>query len=557
MVSAWVRLLRLIGDSRRYLILAVVLGVAQSALLAIVAYLVRHLFDVSIPDGDQRQILLIALAVMGLGVIGGVTGLAGQRLASRMARTTVADLRRALLTKLYAQSARWHSRRDPGVLLQTVIQDTDRLTLWLGQLSSSTLPALIRAVALLAVTLVLSPLLTLCLVVTLPVSFAIATILGGRTRRRFRDYIDAQVRFGSSTRLGLRTLELARINAAQGWELDRHSRRIDDVLARAALYDDANARALAAQQSLVGVGGVLTLAVGGVLVASGDMSLGSLLAFYAIAVLLLRQVSIGVAGLASAAVNSEALTRVEEVLDAELPESREGQALEPFGGAIEFDDVHFAYDETPVLRGVSFEVDALEHVSLMGPTGSGKSTIVALLLGLYEPGSGIVRADGIALDRVDLASLRRQTGVILQDEIVFAGTIRENIAYGRDDAHPAMVDEAARRAGLAEFIAALPDGLDQEIGDEGGLVSGGQRQRIAIARALFGEPALLVLDEPTSQLDSDAIERLLDTLEELRCTVITVTHDVDVAARADRIIHIRDGAVTSIVPGAGRQGAPA
>jgi ABC-type multidrug transport system fused ATPase/permease subunit len=551
------RLLRLMGRSRRYLGLAVILGVVQSALLLPVAYLVRHLFDVAIPHDDHGAILLSAVGIVGLAMIGALAGLTGQRLASRMARTTVADLRRALLAQLYAQPASWHDRREPGVLLQTVVHDTDRLTIWLGQVSSSTLPALIRAVALAAVAFAFSPLLTLCVAATLPVSVLIAFVLGNRSRRAFREYIDAQVRFGAAMHSGLRTLALSRVNGAQRWELSRHATRIEDSLDHAAVYDDANARTLAAQQAVVGIGGVLVLAVGSVMVAGGDMSLGNLLAFYAIGMLLLRQAGLAVTGFTAAAVNAEALGRVEEILAAAPPAPRAGTVLEAFTGAVSFDEVVFAYGEEPVLRGVTFDVAPGEHVSLMGPSGSGKSTIVALLLGLYEPQCGCVRLDGMALDTIDLASLRRQVGVILQDAVVFPGTIRENIAYGRDDVGGEEITTAVGRAGLDDFVAALPDGLDHVVGDEGGLVSGGQRQRIGIARALLGRPALLVLDEPTSQLDRRAIDRLLATLDELRCTIITVTHDADVAARADRIVHVRDGTIESIEAVAGRPGAVA
>jgi ABC-type multidrug transport system fused ATPase/permease subunit len=165
--------------------------------------------------------------------------------------------------------------------------------------------------------------------------------------------------------------------------------------------------------------------------------------------------------------------------------------------------------------------------------------MVQISAGLAARGYEVVAIIGSS-DGGTAAALRKAD---LQDAVVFPGTIRENIAFGRDDAEDDEIAEAVARAELADFVATLPAGLEHFVGDEGDLVSGGERQCIAIARALLGDPALLVLDEPTAQLDAATIERLLDTLDRLRCTIITVTHDPEVAGRADRIIQVREGTV--------------
>jgi ATP-binding cassette subfamily B protein len=184
-----------------------------------------------------------------------------------------------------------------------------------------------------------------------------------------------------------------------------------------------------------------------------------------------------------------------------------------------------------------------EHVALMGPTGSGKTTLVSLMLGLHKAQSGTIWFDEHRLDDLDVAALRSSIGVVMQDTVVFPGTIRANITYGRDTVGQAELDRATRRAGLDRFIAELPRGYEHEAGDEGALISGGQRQRVGIARALLGDPALLILDEPTVNLDAHTIELLLATLDDVSCTLIIVTHDPKVAAHADRVIYLRDGRV--------------
>src|SRR3954447_11214852 len=186
-----------------------------------------------------------------------------------------------------------------------------------------------------------------------------------------------------------------------------------------------------------------------------------------------------------------------------------------------------------------------EWVALVGPNGAGKSTIVNLMLGLYRPDEGAVLADGVAFDGVDIHSLRRRIGVVLQDPPLFPGTVRDNIAFGEPDATDEAVSRAATAATAARFIEELPLGYDTPVGDEGELLSGGQRQRIAIARALLREPRLVILDEPSTSLDRHATDALLQNLRSLpeAPAVLLVTHDDVVARTAERTIAIRDGRI--------------
>jgi ABC-type multidrug transport system fused ATPase/permease subunit len=254
--------------------------------------------------------------------------------------------------------------------------------------------------------------------------------------------------------------------------------------------------------------------------------------------------------MANTTVMVESLVRVEELLATPPPARGGTRELEDFRGTVAAEGVCFAYRDVPVLSEVDFDITAGEHVALAVPTGSGKSTLVNLLLGLYKPDAGWVKADGVALDELDLVALRRRIGVVLQDAVILHGTVRDNIAYGRADATEAEIREAARQAGADTFIERLPGGYDAAVGDEGALLAGGQRQRIALARALLGRPALLVLDEPTTHLDHAAIGVLLRELAILPAAVIMVTHDMEVAAQADRVVHLRDGRVARVERGA-------
>ena len=211
----------------------------------------------------------------------------------------------------------------------------------------------------------------------------------------------------------------------------------------------------------------------------------------------------------------------------------------------------FAYSaERPALIGVSFEARVGGITALVGPTGSGKSTLLALLLRLYDPDSGSIEVDGVDLRRLRVAELRRAIAIALQENVLFAASVRENIRYAVPDADDAAVREAARVACADEFIAALPHGYDTELGERGAKLSTGQRQRLTIARAILKNSAILVLDEPTASLDAETEHRLVRNLAAWgagRC-VFLVTHRLSTICMADQIVYLDAGKVVEVGP---------
>ena len=394
----------------------------------------------------------------------------------------------------------------------------------------------------------LDPVLTGVVALSVPLALIVARVLGGRARRLYAVWHGDHSALVAQIRIALRAMTLTQVQGAEEVELAQRGAHVDRTTASGEDLALAQSLQSTLMTTISAVAGVAVLVVGAVLVTDGSRTVGDLLAFYALAGLLLRHVATAFGGLTTANVVEASLARLEELRDASAPAVYSGTRTLDFTGSVALEDIEFAYDREPVLRGVSLVVSTGEHVALVGPNGSGKSTLASLILGLYRPRAGRVLVDGVPLDEIDVAALRRQIGVVLQDPLILPGTIRDNIAYGVPDARDDDVARAASLANLEAFVARLPDGLDTQVGDEGLRLSGGQRQRVAIARALLGDPALLVLDEPTTHLDGDGMAAVFDGLAALEGapTVLVVTHDPTAASRADRLVHLRDGRIERV-----------
>ncbi len=544
MIATVRSLSRLMRGSRHWLAASLVITLVQALLLLAGGLVVRHAFDDLIAEDRVGSLVLAGLILFGLSALSSALGLWTRHLVLAATKSAVQRLRAALLDRLSTLPASWFDRHETAQVHSVVVQDTERVDEMSNALAAQLIPATLISTALIVALLVIQPLLLAIVVIPFPLGVLGSRRITKSVRRRTRIWHRAFDEFSARTLFALRARPLIRSQGAE---------EAETAAAAAAAAELSRAgRAMAWAQAaysqlngLVGAAtGVAVLVVGGAAVADHSISLGSLVAFYALLALLRGQLGIVLSTLPSIISGTESLDRLEALLDEPAREPYSGTRRIDFDGSVSLRGARFAYREgEPVLRGVDLEVGPGERVAIVGVNGSGKSTIASLLLGFHRPQEGAVLASGVPYDELDMRALRRRIAFVPQDPILFPGTIEQNIGYGLSDPDSEVVREAARRATADDFIRELPAGYDTQAGDEGDLLSGGQRQRIAIARALTREFDLLILDEPTSAVDREVVGRLLGELGELpgEPAILLIAHDPAVVAAAERVYELRDG----------------
>jgi ABC-type multidrug transport system fused ATPase/permease subunit len=525
------------------------LSALQTLALLPLPVLIQHVIDVAIPDDRRGQIVLLAAAMVGLTVASAVLTVAARRVTLGVTKRATTTLRRDVVQRLNRASRQFHITEDQGRLHELVVRDTDRIDLGTTSLLADLVPSAVLVIGMLGVLVRIDWLLTLVTVMT-GVVFGVANkMLIRRLGATYRTYHAALESFSRGVLHMLRVQDLMRIQGARESEESLRDKELDHLERAGIARSLGLTRYEVSQQSLIAFVGAMILMVGGLRAASGAMSIGDLISFYAGFALLRGPLSSASGAIPTILEGRQALDRLYRRLDEIDPDPYRGDRRIRLTGALELEHVSLGFEGTAVLHDVSLRAAPGRTVALVGANGSGKSSAVNVLLGLYKPDSGQVRADGVQYEELDLPSLNRQIGVVPQVPFFFPGSIRENLLYGSETATNEDLHRALLLANAWDFIRALPGGLDAEVSDDALTLSGGQRQRLAIARALVRRPAVLVLDEPTNHLDRESVGLLLDTLRDLdpAPSVVLVTHDEGVLGHVDQIVRIDGGRVVEQV----------
>jgi ABC-type multidrug transport system fused ATPase/permease subunit len=549
--SAWRWYSRYYRGGFRLIGLGVIAAIGQSALLAPLALLVRHTFDRLIPERDLGGLALAALAMLGCYLASIGVALWGRIAINRTVKRAIARLRGDVLASILALPRADYVAADLGGLQANIVQDTERLDAMSDQAIGQLLPALVTVATLLVALIVISPFMALVVIATALPIVPLGRALRARARVRFRRFRRALEAYSTGTLFVLRAFDLIRAHHAEAYESRRQGERIAELEESSAEVNAGNARWAAIEDMIASAGAVLVLVIGGAAVATDRLSLGECVSAFVIIALLRDYLRVGLRALSQVVGGAQSLEALHALVTTPRDQPYAGTRAIDFAGEVAIEGVTFGYDpERPILRELSLSLGPRGAiVAIVGPSGAGKSTLIALILGLHRPQAGGLAADGHQYGDLDLAVLRAQMGMVPQDPVIFNGTVTENIAYGLPDAAPGAIRQAAEMAAAHDFIAALPQGYDTPVGDEGVLLSGGQRQRLALARALLRRPALLLLDEPTNHLDSASVRHFMSSLRALpeAPTIVLISHDLDLVYGAATVIYeLRDGRATNI-----------
>lgn len=545
---AWGEARALMWAHRRSVGIGLVLMLISRASGFVLPYSTKMVLDEVLPSRDVRLLGWIALAGLGATLVQALTGFALSQVVSVAAQQAIARLREEVQGHLIRLPVRYFDSTKSGVLVSRVMTDPEGIRNLIGTGLIQLTGGILSAMGAFGVLLYLNWRMTLAAIVPLVAFSAGMSIAFKRLRPIFRErsVIQSEVTGRLTETLGgIRLIKVytaeEREKAVFGEGVQRLFRNIAKTITGTSLTGTLGF-------AVVGVIGVITMYQGGADVIAGRMTLGSLITFV-IFIAMVTAPLVQVASIGTQITEAFAgLDRIRELRDmaTEDQEDASKQDVPSVVGRVQFDDVSFEYEEgVPVLQHVSFVAPAGTTTALVGSSGSGKSTLISLIMAFAQPQKGRILVDGTAVSDLKLRDYRRHLGVVMQDNFLFDGTVKDNIAFTKPGATDEEVMAVAKIANAHDFIMGFPQQYDTIVGERGVKLSGGQRQRVAIARAILADPRVLILDEATSSLDSESEHLIQEGLRRLRAgrTTFVIAHRLSTITSADQILVLEKGQI--------------
>ena len=508
----------------------------------------KELLDEVIPNKDMDALISLVIMVAGAILISALTSFALTRLLSVEAQLLISKLRAKVQKQILSLPISYFDNNKSGALVSRIMNDVEGVRNLIGtglvQLFGGTITAIISLVLLINI----SPKMTLFVLAPVAV-FAVIALKAFKYIRpifRNRGVINAEV-------TGRLTESLSGVRVIKGFNAETQEninfeKGVDRLFQNVKKSLTATAIMTSSSAFLLGLASVGIMGIGGMMIIEGTLTTGDFLSFTLLLGFMIAPI-VQMSNIGSQLTEAFAgLDRTEEIMNMKPEDDPllRTEDLKEIHGDIKFDDVSFSYEEgKEVVHNISLEAKQGSVTALVGSSGSGKSTIAGLVSSFINPESGTITIDGQDLSKVSLCSFRSQLGVVLQDDFLFEGTIKENILFPRPNASEKQLQVAVKAAYVYEFTDKFDEGLETLIGERGVKLSGGQRQRIAIARAILANPRILILDEATSNLDNESEAMIQESLGELMKgrTTIVIAHRLSTIRKADQILVIEDGKI--------------
>ena len=537
-----------IWPRRKMLGLGLILILIQSASGLVAPYASRFLFDDIVPNKNMKSLWMLLVVVSASILIRSITSFGITRLLSVQAQHMISQMRVQVQSKLMKLPIGFFDNHKSGALVSRVMTDVEGVRNLVGtgfvQLIGGTLTSIASIVLLVQI----SPIMTISVLIPLLIFAVVMLKAFGYVRPIFRERgkINAEVQ-GSLTETlgGVRVIKAFNAEALESASFEKGVTRLYENVKKSLT---ATAAIGSSSIFLIGLASTGIMGIGGYFMMGGTLTMGEFLSFTLLLGFMIAPI-VQMGNIGSQLTDAMAgLDRTQELMNMKEEDDPEVRTefLNKVVGDIKFDDVSFSYEESKeVLHNISFEAKPGSVTALVGSSGSGKSTIAGLVATFLNPKAGKITIDGIDLSKVNLNSYRTHLAVVLQDDFLFEGTIRENILFPRPDASEEELQQAVKGAYVDEFTDRFEDGLETVIGERGVKLSGGQRQRISISRAILANPKIIILDEATSNLDTESETYIQKSLNELmkNRTTFVIAHRLSTIRQADQILVIENGRI--------------
>jgi ATP-binding cassette subfamily B protein len=514
-----------------------------------IPYILQQVIDVGVTGGQPRFMATVGVIVLGIGVLKALFSFGQRYLSQWLAFRVMYDLKNKLYRHIQALCFSFHDTAQTGQLMTRCTGDVNAIHRFASTGLLEMVHIVVMTVAVLIIMFSQDVRLSLIALAPIPILLVLAVRFGRLARRLFNEIMQARGKLNTVLQENLTGVQVVKGFAREPYEIGKYCDQNEAVFQKrihVLRYFSIN---FPAMFTIVFISTALILYFGGQEVIAGRMTVGTLVAFNGYVAMLgmpMRRLGFFINQFSEALASAD---RIFELLDepVRIRSPKDARTLEHIAGRVTFENVSFRYQDSDeyVLRDIDIEAEPGQVIALLGKTGSGKTTVVNLIPRFYDATQGSVRVDGVNVKELELEELRPQIGIVLQESLLFADTIRENIAYGRLDATDEEIVTAAKAARAHDFIVEFPDGYDTEVGERGVTLSGGQRQRVSIARALLLNPRILILDDSTSSVDTETeylIQQALKTLMQGRTTFV-IAQRLQTLMHADQILVLDQGGI--------------